>query len=189
LRPELDWIVTSEAQNGYRFGYELGKRDIDFSLLPTFLEAQRKAGENASVFFLGGYFRSLFEKNQQKWEEQLDVLIEDAKLNVMVPELTWYIASFVPKTLFREEGKICLAREVLVRYGARKDVRSNLMNNFSSEGWTGPASLHYQQKKQQLLDFKKEEDNENVKRWIDEYVSILNQEIEQAKIEEERRGF
>jgi hypothetical protein len=82
-----------------------------------------------------------------------------------------------------------LAREVLVRYGARKDVRSNLMNNFSSEGWTGPASLHYQQKKQQLLDFKKEEDNENVKRWIDEYVSILNQEIEQAKIEEERRGF
>jgi hypothetical protein len=411
LRPELDWIVTTEAQNGYRFGYELGKRDRDFSLLPMLLEAQRKAKEKASIFFLGGYFHSLFEKNQQKWERILDSLSTDEKLNIWVPELTWrsgmsnraalrilnlakrsiigiehfrmfglgsvirdlsekvfkgwiefllnssdtyaisialdlyqfyyirkeskytlpedltlkllthpllfqkpekgrqwqmdeydwteigkafvqlypeksleladkmlehfgedgtifegfhgktqtvlneitklypqpvwekitkylgppmdsrefhikewlrggvffkeeegaiilipqeaiwrwvdedvenrawYLASFVPKRLFREEGRICLAREVLVRYGEREDVRRNLMANFSTEGWSGPASFHYQEKKQYLLDFKKDEDNENVKRWIDEYVSSLDRYIERAKIEEERRGY
>jgi hypothetical protein len=99
----------------------------------------------------------------------------------------WYLASFVPKTLFREEGKTCLAREVLVRYGTREDVRSNLRANFSTEGWSGPASLYYQEKKNWLVDFKKDEDNENVKRWIDEYVSVLDRKIEQAKVEEERR--
>jgi hypothetical protein len=104
-----------------------------------------------------------------------------------VEEHAWYLASFVPKTLFREEGKTCLAREVLIRYGAREDVRRNLRANFSTEGWSGPASLHFQEKKDWLLAFKKDEDNENVKRWIDEYVSVLNRQIEQEKIEEERR--
>lgn len=411
LQRELDWLVTTEAQNGYRFGYELGKRDRDFSLLPTLLEAQRKSDENVCVFFLGGYFRVLFEQSQQKWEQELDSLIMDGELNLWVPELTWrsgmsdqaalrilglaekgiigidrfrmfgigsvirdlsedvfkkwiefllnssdtlaistaldlyhfyylrkeskytlleeltlkllthpllfqrpetgkrwqmdeyvwtkigktfvqrypekslelagkmlehfgedgtifesfhsktqevlneitqlyplqiwekiskylgppmdtrafhikewlrggeffkevegtliyfpleeiwewvdedvenrawYLASFVPKILFREEGRICLAREVLVRYGTREDVRRNLMANFSTEGWSGSESLHYQTKKQHLLDFKKDENNENVKRWINEYVSSLDRYIERAKIEEERHGF
>ncbi|OFZ67522.1 MAG: hypothetical protein A2328_01560 [Bdellovibrionales bacterium RIFOXYB2_FULL_36_6] len=63
------------------------------------------------------------------------------------------------------------------------------MANFSTEGWSGPASLHYQKKKQHLLEFEKEENNENVKRWIDEYVSSVDKRIEQTKIEEEREGF
>ena len=411
LQSELDWLVTTEAQNGYRFGYALGRIDKDFSLLSTLLEAQRNASENASVYFLGGYFRVLFEKEREEWEKQLDTLTEDKKLNVWVPELTWrsgmsdravlrvldlakkgivgvenfrmfcvggairdlsevvfkewiefllggldtfsisialdlyhfyylngeskyalpeeltlrllthpllfqkpqtgrrdqmdyyywaqigksfvqiypersleltdkmlehfgendtifegfdgqtqtvlneitkvypqavwekitkylgppidsrafhikewlrggnffeekegaivlipqeviwkwvdenvenrawYLASFVPKKLFREEGKTCLAVEVLVRYGQREDVRRNLTANFSTEGWWGSESLHYQTKKQHLLDFKKNEDNENVKRWIDEYVSLLDRYIEQAKIEEERDNF
>jgi hypothetical protein len=104
-----------------------------------------------------------------------------------VEERASYLASFVPKTLFRKEDKTCLAREVLIRYGARDDVRSSLRANFSSEGWSGPASLHYQEKKDWLLAFKKDENNENVKRWINEYVLVLNHEIEQARVEEERR--
>ena len=412
LQPELAWLVTTEADNGYRFGYELGKRDTDFSFLPLLLKAQQKAGTNGSVYFLGAYFRALFEKNQNRWENELDALAEDEKINVSVPELTlrsgmsdraalrilslaieglidlgqfrmfvwghaikklsegvfkklihcllgssntdpifialdlyylyyaygkskhilpeqltlrllthqllwqkseasrrshredyhwtgigkafvnrypkksleladkmfehfgeqgtivggfhsrtqavineiarqrpeeiwtritrylgpptdsrafhirqwlrggkffetggdgalsmippdkvwkwvdedigkraWYLASFVPKKLFREEGRICLARELLVRYGAREDVRRNLRANFSTEGWSGPESLHYQTKKQQLLDFKKKEDNENVVCWIGEYVSSLNQMIERARIEEEREDL
>ena len=408
LKPGLAWLVTIEAQNGYRFGYEIGKRDRDFSLSPILLEAQRKTGENTSVFFLGGYFRAIFEKNQQKWEQELDSLTTDEKLKFWVPELTWrsgmsdqaalrildlakrniigiehfrmfgfgstirdlskevlkewiefllsssntsavsialdlhhfyylrkeskytlpknltlrllthdllfqktqvgsrgqmddyhwteigktfvklypgesieladkmlehfgedgtifesfrsqtqvvlneitllypkeiwekitkylgppidsrafhirqwlrgnelfkeeegalvlippediwkwvegdvekrawYVATFAPNKLFRKEGKICLGREVLVRYGEREDVRRNLRVNFSTEGWSGPESIHYQGKKQKLLDFKKEEDNERVKLWIDEYVSSLDKYIERAKIEEER---
>jgi hypothetical protein len=412
LKLELYWLVTTEAQNGFRFGYQLGKKDKGFSLLPVLQESQRNAGENSSVYFLGGYFRAIAEIDRGKWEEQLDRLIEDEKLRRWIPELTWrsgltdrsaerilalaqkgiigpgefrmfawgsvildlsedifknwidflldceetyaasialalysdyyvgkesrhrlpeqltlkllthdslfmkadapkrdhmddyiwtligksfvdlypersleladkilqhfgedgtvlegfhphsqevlndisrrypeevwikvtqhlgppidsrafkirqwlrgdkffetgpagalaffplekiwewvdadvdkhawYLANFVPKQLFRQEGKVCLAREVLVRYGQREDVRRNLIANFSTEGWTGPASLHLQNKKQELLDFRKMEKNENVKLWIDEFVSILDFDIERERIEEERRGF
>jgi len=412
LRAELNWLVTTDAQNGYWFGYELGKRDKVFSLLPILLEAQRNASENVSGYFLGGYFRALFEKDREKWEKQLDALVVDEKVNVWIPEFTWrsgltdqaalrilnlaekgtittghfrmftlgrviqalseevfkrwivfllsssetqgvsialdlyhfyyihkdskhtlpeeltlkllthqllfqkpetggreqmdeyhwseigkafvqlypvrsleiadkllqhfgedgtilggfhstaqavlneitrqypqevwikltkylgppidsrafdikewlrgseffgrgeegilpviplkkiwewvdenvekrawYLASFVPNKLSREPGKVCLAREVLVRYGAREDVRRNLMANFSTGGWWGPASAHYQKKKEQLLDFRKDETNENVKHWIDEFVSVLDRDIEQAKSEEERDDF
>ena len=110
-------------------------------------------------------------------------------VNTDVEGRAWYVASFVPKALFREKDTVCLAREILVRYGNREDVRTNLMANFSTEGWTGPASLHGQKKRQKLLDFRKEEDNERVKQWIDEYVDALDRQIERARIEEERRGF
>ena len=410
LYPELDWLRTAEAKNGYRFGYELGKRDEGLALLPAIVEKQKSAGPNASVYFLGGYLRVLFEKHQQEWEGLMDSFAQDEELRTWVPELTWrlgtvsdraalrililaeegevdvalfqmfvyggatqglsedvfrkwidfllqhpdayashtalalcshyylrseprrvlpeeltlrvltnapllqeseaarhdqmasyywtemgrafvrlypersleladillehfgergtilggfrskthsvladilrqgpeetwmrisdrlgppiderayllkdwlrgedswgreqegtlsmippgavwrwvdedvdgrawYLASFVPKLLFREEGRICWAREVLVRYGARDDVRRNLTANFSTEGWTGPASLHLQRKKQHLLDFLEEERNENVKRWINEYVSQIAERIESARITEER---
>ena len=88
LQAELHWLVTSEAQNGYRFGHELGKRDDGFTLLPTLLDAQRNAATNASVSFLGGYFRAIFDKDQSLWEEQLDALIEDTKLNIAISGLT-----------------------------------------------------------------------------------------------------
>jgi len=110
-------------------------------------------------------------------------------VNEDVENRAWYLATFVPKALFHEEGKLCLAREVLVRYGDREDVRRYLMANFSTEGRWGPASLHYQNKKEFLLEFKKKETNQNVIDWIDEYVSVLEEEIEMARIGEERRGF
>ena len=90
LQPELQWLVTTEAQNGGNFGYALGKRDDGFSLLPRLLDAQRDAGENASGFFLGGYFRAIFASNVAQWEEYLDAVSEDTILNVLVPELTRY---------------------------------------------------------------------------------------------------
>lgn len=408
LEAELPWLVTTAAQNGFRFGYELGKRDNGFSLMPILIKTQRSAGTNASPYFLGGYFRALFEKDPKAWEDILDSIAKDGKLVAWLAELTWrsgmsdraatrlldlakkgnigvehffifgvgsaikdlseevfkswcdffishpnpaaisialdlyfffyiyktprpalpkdltlrllaheslftklepgkrgqmddyhwtgigkaiieaypeeslvladkmlehfqedgtilegftsethsvlneitrrypadmwekvkkylgppiderafsikewlrggdffeekegvlplipveriwawvdedvdkrawYLATFVPKRLSREGGKICLAREILVRYGNMDDVRRNLRANFSTEGWSGPVSLHYENKRQQLLDFKKDEDNANVKLWIDEYVAGLEKEIKQAKVEEER---
>ena len=98
-------------------------------------------------------------------------------------------SSFVPKQLFRSAETPCLAREVLIRYGAEPEVRNNLMANFSTEGWSGPASTHYQQKMQWLLDFKKDESDSNVKLWIDEYVEDLQRQIDHAKLREEREAF
>jgi hypothetical protein len=103
-----------------------------------------------------------------------------------IEKRAWYLATFVPKVLFRQEGKICWARELLARYGTREDVRDNLAANFSTEGWWGPASLHFQQKKEKLLTFRKEEDNKNVIKWIDDYVEELKRQIEYKKIDEER---
>ena len=79
-----------------------------------------------------------------------------------------------------------MARELLMRYGKREDVRKRLIGNFLTGSWWGPRSQHCQGKKQQLLDFKKDENNEQVRLWIDEFVSLLDREIEQARIEEER---
>ena len=90
MQSELQWLVTAEAHNGYAFGYQLGKKDDGFVILPTLLEAQRNAGENASAFFLGGYFRALFESNVTDWEKQLDALVEDNTLNVLIPDLTYH---------------------------------------------------------------------------------------------------
>ena len=89
LQLELQWLVTTEASNGYAFGYQLGKSDNGFVLMSTLLNAQREAGDNASAFFLGGYFRALFESNVTEWEKQLDALVEDTTLNVLIPDLTY----------------------------------------------------------------------------------------------------
>ena len=63
------------------------------------------------------------------------------------------------------------------------------MANFSTEGWTGPQTSHLQGKKDYLLEFKAGESNKHVQRWIDEYVAIIEKEIESAQIREEREGF
>jgi hypothetical protein len=413
LGPELDWLTTDEAKNGYRFGYELGKLDDELGFLPAIVEKQGEPATNRSGYFLGGYLRVFFERDQGKWEELMDSLAEDERLATWVPELTWrvgavsdraalrilsladdgqvdaghfpmfvygrithgvsesvfqkwikfllsradafasqtalalyshyylssesahtppdeltlkvltnpplleeseaasrdqmssyywtqignafvtlfphrsleladamldhfgargsilgefrsktrdvlaailrqhpeetwmritdclgppiderayllkdwlrgedswgsekegalslvppeavwrwvdedvdrrawYLASFVPKLLFREEGRICWAREVLVRYGERDDVRRGLAANFSTEGWTGPESVHLETKKQALLDFLEEEEHANVIGWIKEYVSHIEKRIDRARTAEEREDF
>jgi len=100
-----------------------------------------------------------------------------------------YAASFIPNRLFREDDKVCLAREILVRYGNQEKVRNSLVANFSTDGWSGAASIFYQQKRKILLDFKEGEDNTNVRDWIDYYVYMLENYIESAEINEERNGY
>ena len=412
LQLELSWLVTTDAKNGDKFGFELGKKDKNLSLLPTLLDAQRNAGGNASTCFLGCYFRSIFKNNLAEWEEQLDTLVEDSTLNLLIPEITcrsgltdraglrilelatggilgikhfdifvygkaieslpnevftawiefllsasdesavltalklyhrYYLREklestlprnqtfrllthpslfgssdeyrfdtmivyhwaeigkvfqsiypekslelveiilvhigtrgtivggfktrtesvlteitkkypeqvwdlvcehletqndflrihsldrwlregdisetekgkgaltliprekiwewtddnvekracliarrLVPKTLMKEEWPTSLARATLTRYGEQKKVRQSLIANYSAGVWSGPASSRYETIKQSMLHIKSSEDNENVKRWIDEYVEALDNYIEDAKIDEER---
>ena len=411
LLSELAWLVTAEAQRGFDFGYQLGHKDAEWSFLPAIMEAQREASANASLYFLSGYLRALFETDGAKWEELMDSFVEDNGLRRWVPELTWrageltdksalrvlnlvkedavnaaelgtfayggtlktisrdvfnqwieelltypmtqtacaaldlysqyyhddagmhelsedltlrllshpgffqrsegprqnvmvsyhwttigrdfvrryplaglkiaaimlqhmgeegtivdsihsqvdtvltdiaaalpreiweliaielcfpitsrafwitnwlrgkdwlddrgdegalmvfppetvwrwvdedveergwYLASFVPVRLSREDNQVCWAREILIRYGDREDVRSNLMTNFSTESWMGPESAHCEARTRILLELRQTEDNERVRRWITEYVTHLSWRIERAKVDEER---
>jgi hypothetical protein len=127
-------------------------------------------GENAKE----GALRFIAPKDIWHWVEQ------------DIQKRARYLASFVPPILFKEDKRFCLAAELLRRYGDREEVRHSLMANFSTEGWSGPASLHYQNKKQELLEFEKGQDNPNVRIWIDDYICSLEKQIENEKIQEER---
>ena len=403
LDSQWHWLLTNEAKNGYSFGYEVGKADAEFKLLPKFLQAQSDVGEKGTPYFLGGYFRALYEGDPKRWEEVLDDLCRDPELRRFAPELTWrsgmsdqaaqrildlaqsgsitvesfamfrfggtlkgltgsvfdgwnqflvnqgtiesvaialdlfhsyyiyggkgrvlpkeltlqllladslfdkgnkvqrfqgidynwkeialafirqhegealklsekllkffgteetivgmyrsplhkvlvhiakrypietwgnltaylgppidtrafhlrewlregslsvfpvetiwawvdgdleqrtwYLATFVPKGLFRSQERVCLARELLVRYGHIKEVRENFSANYWSGSWSGPQSLHLEQVRAEILKFKDGEENENVIRWIDEYLKGMDRDLERAKIQEERDDF
>ena len=73
-----------------------------------------------------------------------------------------------------------------MRYGDREDVRDNLQANYSTEMWEGLSSLHFEAKRDKLLRISESEDNRNVKRWLDEYIQRLEEDIEHARIDEER---
>ena len=58
-------------------------------MLPDLLTTQRSASNNTSAFFLGGYLRALKERNEDMWEQQMDLAATDPVLRLHVPELTW----------------------------------------------------------------------------------------------------
>lgn len=94
-----------------------------------------------------------------------------------------FMARYSPPNLSSEK---CLAREILMRYGKEDSVQRNLLASFYTESFSGLASEHYQGKKDEILRYKKTEDDENVKRWIDMYVDSLDADIQREKLDEER---
>ena len=103
-----------------------------------------------------------------------------------------YLASFIPAKLFHSEEEVCLARELLIKYGDNEKVRKNFSSNvFNSGGVTiGPISKAYKSRKEILLKFSEDEENTNVKTWISEYISsYLEKDIKRAEIEEEKGNF
>ena len=107
-----------------------------------------------------------------------------------IEERAAYFARFIPKEFFRDEPHPCWACEFLVRYGSDTSVRKRLLESFwHSYAWSGSRSAYFQNKKQELLDFKHNEKNSNIRQWLDEYISTLDYDIECATITEERRGF
>ena len=86
LRPELKWLMTEKAKNAYRFGYELGRKDSQFSLLSMILEEQTKILDSPSVSLLGGYFRSTYETKRSMWEAELEKMAQ-SDLKKWIPEI------------------------------------------------------------------------------------------------------
>jgi hypothetical protein len=116
------------------------------------------------------------------------------------PELIWewidedvsdngvLAARLIPARFFHDD-KVCLARELLKRYGDNEDVRQAVSNNYHSETIVGPASEHYTKKKQNIEEFKEKEEHPNVLKWANEEISDLEKKIRVSEMREEGRGF
>lgn len=98
------------------------------------------------------------------------------------------LASAVPATFSPREKRNSLAREVLSKYGDIEGVFDAISSNYGTESWWGPASEHYQQKKERLEAIKQDETDSNVISWVNQELADLDQSINQAEQFEERLG-
>jgi hypothetical protein len=89
FRPELSWLVTSDARNGYRFGYELAQLDVQLSAWPAIEASFHESGPAADDFFLGGYLRAVFERDRTRWEGLLSKLTAHMSRPEVLPRLVW----------------------------------------------------------------------------------------------------
>ena len=89
LSDELQWLVTKIAKAGDRFGYELGARDLEATVLWSLVEAQGSAMEDADLSFLGGYLRALAKREPDVWESAMEALSQEVDKSSWVVELTW----------------------------------------------------------------------------------------------------
>jgi len=94
-----------------------------------------------------------------------------------------YIAEHAKPELKKDNS---LARELLVKYGKEESVQRSLAANFFTGGFSGPGSVYFQKRKDEILAYKETEDNENVLNWINFYVKLIDEDITREKLSEER---
>ena len=122
LVPELSWLVTEEAEHGFQFGFQLAQLDGTFSLLPGLLDAQQRAGMDGNPYLLGGYLRSLRDRDAELWEDTLTKLAEDIQMRRFVVDLTWRSANMTEASAHRilslaQEGVVESAEFAVFGYG------------------------------------------------------------------------
>jgi hypothetical protein len=88
LTPELAWLVTDEAKNGFQFGQLLGQAD-DLKLWPLIFSAWRIAGEYRSDFFIGGYLSAWHFKKRDLWEKIVEDLLANTEIRSSAVGLVW----------------------------------------------------------------------------------------------------
>lgn len=88
LAPELEWLVTEEAKNGFQFGQLLGQAD-DLKLWPPIVSAWIRAGARRSDFFVGGYLSAWHLKKIDLWEQIVENLFANAEVRSSVLGLVW----------------------------------------------------------------------------------------------------
>ena len=99
------------------------------------------------------------------------------------------VALVVPKDLFHDADRKCLARELLAKYGDREDVQSYFAANYGNGGYAGPESAYIESVIDSLNEFKRYETHPNVLGWVEMYVGSLRSQIKQAEMREEYEGF
>ena len=89
LEPELNWLFTSRAANGFRFGRALCEEDAVFSLLPTLMARTKDATNDQNLIFMCGYVAVIRERNENAWEDLLDDLASSPETASRVLEISW----------------------------------------------------------------------------------------------------
>ena len=93
-----------------------------------------------------------------------------------------HIARYAPPIL--QNGSLVM--ELLKKYGSDERVGRNLLANFMTGFFSGSAVEYYRKNKEEVLEYKKTEDNENSNHWLDSYLEILDKNIERETVLEER---
>lgn len=88
LLPELAWLVTDDAKNGYEFGVLLGRLD-DLNLWNSILSAWIGATEKRSDVFIGGYLSAVHGKNVPLWEDLVEILLSNDKIRQLALGVVW----------------------------------------------------------------------------------------------------
>ncbi len=129
----------------------------------------------------------------EHWLRGDDYFKDQGGLELIPPEHVWnwveadvksrssYLASFVPKTPFESNEHVC-PREIISRYGLDKEVQRQLTINLD----TGMISETMMEKRDRFLKIRAEEQNEQVKKWIDEYIGLTEKKDKFLKRIEER---
>lgn len=120
LLPELAWLVTDDAKNGFEFGVLLGRAD-DMKLWSSILSAWTQATEKRSDFFIGGYLSTVHDKNLLLWEELVETMLSNDEIGRLALSVVWRsgISDRIAKLLLdlAKKGKVDAKEFGLFIYG------------------------------------------------------------------------
>lgn len=101
-------------------------------------------------------------------------------------ERAYWLCQAIPKSL---DGSPAgrLTRDFLAKFGEDERTYRAFTVRFRSRSWSGKESEHSRELRDEARNWLKGESNRIVVAWIEEYIESLDQEIQRAEIEEERR--
>lgn len=167
LKPELVWDKVAS---------EITSESYDTYSLESWMQGEISFGEGRDQ----GALQMLDKQMLIDWIEQSPE--ERAPL----------VAGMVPHDFGfdNEQSEPCWLSIILDKYGNNKRVISAVNSNLWGEGYSGPASQHYAKKLEDIKRFKAlNAESTNIQTWANQYMPGIEAQIEQAKIEEERRPF
>ena len=94
------------------------------------------------------------------------------------------LAQHSPRAIRR--GRRCFARDILVRYGADKDVRMALRRRFLTGSWIGSGADHFAREGRRHEKSLRGENDPNVRLWLEEMIGDTRASLEAARAGDER---
>jgi hypothetical protein len=101
-----------------------------------------------------------------------------------------FVAGYIPHDFGFSSDDPSWLEAILNEYGDDKAVRSAINSNFWAEGYSGPSSLHYASKLEDVRRFRAlHRQSKNISVWANEYIPSLEKWVEEEKAREERNDY